>query len=80
MIFEVPPQVPRNPKGGLQVVTTPQGGKFWADDRVLSLLEFARGKTFEEIRQTFSVPDSGLTFPLQETRALKAIATIISHK
>jgi len=53
MVFQVPPQLNRNPKGGLLLVTTPKGGKFWADDRVLALLEFARGKTFNEIRETY---------------------------
>jgi GT2 family glycosyltransferase/glycosyltransferase involved in cell wall biosynthesis len=34
-------------------VTTPGGGRFWTDGRLLALLEFAQGKTYDEILKTF---------------------------
>ena len=34
-------------------VTAPEGGRFWTDGRLMALLEFAQGKTYDEILKTF---------------------------
>ena len=52
-VFQLPPQENRNRKSGLLRVTTPEGGRFWTDGRLMALLEFSQGKTYDEILKTF---------------------------
>jgi GT2 family glycosyltransferase len=51
-VFQLPPQEKKIRKGGLMTVTTPEGGRFWTDGRLMALLKFAQGKTYNEILET----------------------------
>ena len=57
-VYQPPPGLQFAPQAAPSCIRTPQGGKVWIDTKVSTLLEFARGKTFQEILRTFPPSDS----------------------
>ena len=52
VVYQIPPGMHPTQSAPF-FIKTPQGGKVWVDNQVSALLEFAPGKTFQEILRTF---------------------------
>ena len=55
-VYQTPPGLKIVPQATPSYIETPQGGKVWIDAQVSALLEFAPGKTFQEIIRDFHLP------------------------